>query len=139
MANRLMSNRVYTGQKDVKIINVVAASGGASAPTLNASKSWGVASITRVAQGKYRFALGLLRDGVVNPDVYREFQGHTVGCISPTADTASTVTQSVVVNDNSATTGLIDVWFYSPLGVLTDPLSGESMNLQFFFSDSSAP
>jgi hypothetical protein len=139
MANRMMANRVYTGQKDVKIVNCVFTTDGGGAPTLNVSKSWGIASITRVAPGKYRFALGLLRDSVVYPDVYREFQGMVANVFSATADTAPGCPIAVVVNENTSTTGLIDVWFEAVVATGAAEVVSCTVAIQFMFSDSSAP
>jgi hypothetical protein len=140
MANRLMANRVYTGQKDVKIVNAVVTIGATGAPTLVVSKSWGIAAVTRVAAGKYRFALGYLRDGVTQVDVYREFQGAVINVFNLTADTAAVAPLCYVVNENSSTTGLIDVWFEATVaGGPIELANGEQVNVQFFFSDSSAP
>jgi hypothetical protein len=142
MANRMMANRVYTGQKDVKIINAVVAIGAAGAPTLNAAKSWGVASVAHGTAGKYVFTFGVLQNGQLILDTYRELQGVLAHFDTTGAAGASPAAPIVnVYSDLSATfgTSTLGIVCQAVGGVQTDPASGEILLVQFMFSDSSAP
>lgn len=137
MAMRLMANRVYTGQKDMKIPNLVATGNGAAAPTPNPAKSWGVASVTRQGVGKYTLQMGVSVNGAVVPDVYREFMGMNVTVIG-TGGAAPAVCKAAVVTDSTAVDGTLVIQMYSPAGAAADLAANETLLLIPFFTDSSA-
>lgn len=138
MANRLMANRVYTGRKDVKKINAVLTSAGAADPTLDTTKSWGVAQVTRSAAGRWLFKLGLLKDGAVVPDVYRDLIGVNVVAAHPSGGLPN-ISGVGVYLDASSTTGQITLSLLGGASVETDPTSTHKVLVEFTFADSSAP
>ena len=140
MASRLMANRVYTGKKDWKILNAQAAIGGTGAITLNTSKSFGVASVTRTSAGLYVFTFGLTANGTVRKDPYLQFLGMNFTFIGASA-AASLVDAVSVTADATATAGTctLTVQCLNFAGSAVDPASGEVMLGTFFFADSGAP
>jgi hypothetical protein len=139
MAQRMMANRVYTGQKDVKLPNVVLTGTGATAPTIVPSRSWGVASISRSAAGKYVLTFGTSVNGRVNLDVYREFMGLIATAIG-TGGADPAVTQVAVIDDSTAVAGTctLTIQCYGPTGSAADLAASETLCLVPLFSDSSA-
>ncbi len=145
MANRLLSNRIYTNRKDRKVIHAVVAIGGTGAPTLNAGKSPGVLSVTRNSAGKYTFVFGTSQNGANVLDPYYEFSGLSCTFDTTGASNANPAAPVVsVINDASATPATCAVQiicqkFTATSGDAADPASGEKMLIDFVFIDSSAP
>jgi hypothetical protein len=138
MANRLMANRSYTGRKDVKTINAVLTSNGAADPTLDTGKSWGVAQVTRAAAGRWLFKLGLLKDGAVVPDTYRDLIGVNVVGVHPSGGLPN-IGSGAVYLDASSTTGQVTLSLLGGASVETDPTSTHKVLVEFVFADGSAP
>jgi len=140
MASRLMANRVYTGKKDWKILNAQAAIGGTGAITLNTSKSFGVASITRTSAGLYVFTFGLTANGAVRKDPYLQFLGMNFTFTGASAAASLVAAVSVTANATAtAGTCTLTVSCLDFAGTPVDPASGEVMQAIFFFADSGAP
>ncbi len=138
MANRLLSNRIYTHKKDTKIAFLKATIGATGAPTLDAS-SKGILSIARSAAGKYLITFGTSVNGVNVVDVYRELMGFTANVIGIGGTAAPLAPIVNVVNLNLAA-GTLELWFEATVaGGAIELGNGETVLAQFFFGDSSAP
>lgn len=140
MANRLLSNRIYSHKKDIKIAHAKVAIGATGAPTLDTTASKGILSVSRSAAGKYLFTFGVTQNGQNMVDLYKELLGVTVfirgvgGTVMPIAPIWG------VVNEAIATAGTLELWFEATVaGGAIELGNGETINAQFFFGDSSAP
>jgi hypothetical protein len=138
MANRLLSNRIYTHKKDTKIAFLKASIAASGVATMD-SLSKGILSVARSAAGKYTVTFGTSVNGVNALDVYRELMGFTANVIG-IAGTAAPLAPIVnVVNINLAA-GTLELWFEATVaGGAIELGNGETILAQFFFGDSSAP
>jgi hypothetical protein len=134
-----MANRVYTGRRDVKVVNCVVSIGATGAPTLDTTKSWGVASVARSAAGKYTVTFGLLKDGVAVVDTYRDLLGVIITPIGLNGTAAPVNNITEIVNDLTASSGTIEVWFETVARAFTELVSGTSWKAVFIFADGSGP
>lgn len=134
MANRSFTQFRQTLEKKVVELFGKVTFGSSGAPTLDATNSKGIKSITRVSAGKYDIVLGLVGGA---QDVYVQFlhAKHVfLNATAPAAPQMYVVSQSV----NTPTTGKITIQFANA-GVATDPASGEVVYLELSLKDSTAP
>jgi hypothetical protein len=138
MANRLLSNRIYSHKKDTKIAFLKAAIGGTGVATMDAL-SKGILSFARSSAGKYLVTFGVSVNGVNQVDVYRELMGFTANVIGISGTAAPLAPIVNVVNLNLAA-GTLELWFEATVvGGAIELGNGETVLAQFFFGDSSAP
>jgi hypothetical protein len=138
MANRLLSNRIYTAKKDTKIAFLKASIAGTGVATMD-PLSKGILSFARSAAGKYLVTFGVSVNGVNALDVYREFMGMTCNVIGISGTAAPLAPIVNVVNLNLAA-GTLELWFEATVvGGAIELGNGETVYAQFFFGDSSAP
>lgn len=143
MASRLMANRQYAHERDIKYVYAKVAIGATGAPTLDVANSKGVLSITRNGVGDYTVVFGFTGGGGQNVlDTYAKFldaqlvvqnaagiplvEGFGIKAIDISGATASVRFQmfhaAVTTNVNTA----------------ADPTSGDTLYLSFAFGDSTA-
>lgn len=142
MANRLLSNRIYSQEKDRKIVNIKATgTGNGTVPTLDAANSKGVLSITRQGAGLYDIAFGTVGNGLNVPDTYVKFLAlHLALGTASFAAATSTIGYYIVPASNFiSTTGVMRIQLLSATNTAVDPASGDIVYLQFEFGDSTAP
>lgn len=148
MADRDMSNKLFSFDKMRKFVGLKVSVGAAGALTLDAANSKGVASITRNSAGNWSIQFGYIANGNTFADRYRRFLG--MKFVSNTsgvgANTPTTVSYGAsVVNDATATTGILTILLAGPTAAgntapaAVDPANGEVVYLVFEFADSDAP
>lgn len=138
MASRLLSNRIYSAEKDRKILNAHVTIGATGAPTLVAADSIGVISITRNSAGDYTVVFGTPANGVNVLDTYYQFLFLGAAFKASGAPAAPDVgIKSIDVKDPAKCS--LEFVCFNNSGTATDPGNGEEMFLHFEFGDSSAP
>lgn len=121
MANRNF-NRVQSATKEAKLIHAHVAIGSSGAPTLNASKSQGVASISRTSEGLYVLTLS---------DLYNSLLGFQAMVIGTSADNIKFQVNAEAV----ATAKTITFNTYAPTAaddtalVVNDPVDGSIIKI----------
>lgn len=140
MANRLMANRQYSFERDIKTLFAHVTIGATGAPTLDGPNSLGVLSITRGTAGLYTVTFGTSVNGVNTLDTYFQFVQMAMDVKNATGVviTATFGIKSIDVSNPA----LCSITFQTLGGVnsivATDPASGDELFLMFKFSDSSA-
>jgi len=132
MANRYFTQFRYSLEKAVVDLFGLVTFGASGAPTLSASASKGIKSITRVSAGVYDIVLGVGN----NQDVYYTLLMAKHVFLNATAP-ASPEMYVVSQNVSTPTTGKIRVTF-AAAGVATDPGNGEVVMLQLTLRNSNA-
>ena len=138
MANRWLNQFRYSFEK--RLVNPIIrfAAGASGAPTLDATNSKGIYSITRdgAVAGKYTVQFGSAQNAVKVPDVYVKFLGLSWTNVFTSISTVAAV---CVLSDTTATDGKLIFQCTNYAGAAVDPASGEVMIVQFTFKDSTAP
>ena len=122
MANRNF-NRKQALEKEVKEIYAKVAIGASGAPTLNASQSQGVASISRSSAGLYVLIL---------QDKYMRLMHASIAIVTPTAEDIKANVSAEDVSSAKTVTFRCDT-----AGVATDPSSGDSFLISLQLKNSS--
>lgn len=132
IANRYYTQFRYSLEKAVVDLFGLVTFGAAGAPTLNATKSKGIKSITRTGAGAYDIVFGVGS----NQDVYVDllFAGAVFLAANPASPVMHVVSQTVA----TPTTGKISVQFRDYAGAATDPGNGELGYLKFQLKNSTA-
>lgn len=129
----------FRQQFEKKVVDVFAnvTIGSTGAPTLSATNSKGVLSITRVSAGLYTFVFGT--NSSLPKDTYVKLLN--VSCVfnSGSSAPASPLLNVVANSVSTAGTCSLQVQFRSLAGAATDPASGEILYVDFCFGDSTAP
>lgn len=148
MANRDMTNQLYSFDKMRKFVNVRVSVGASGAVTLDAAKSKGVASVTRNSAGNWTIQFGYIANSVTVADQYTRLLSLSTHMKTDGVGANARTTASYgcdVVSDTVATDGKITVQFAGPTNSTTttaiavDPANGEVAFLEFEFADSDAP
>jgi len=122
MANRNF-NRKQALEKEVKEIYAKVAIGASGAPTLNASQSIGVASVSRTSAGLYVLTL---------QDAYMRLMDAHICVVTPSAeDIVSNVSAEAVATAKTVT------FRTTAAGVATDPASGDTLLISLQLKNSS--
>ena len=141
MAMRWMSNRIYSHEKDRKMMTLLLTGAGAAVPTFVAATTKGIASIAWTATGILDIQFGNIVNGITLPDLYTRFLGLSVTpSLVGTYTAASSVVNAYVVAANNAisTTGIMRIQLISGTGVAANLVASELLYLTFTFGDSSA-
>lgn len=139
MANRNMGNRIYSFERDRKIVNAKVAIGATGAPTLDAANSKGVISVVRNSAGDYTFTFGYAQNGVNQIDVYNKFLGLDIAIQNATG---IPFTATYGIKAVTLLSGTIEIVFSAPIAAgntglqATDPVNGDTLYLEFTFGDS---
>jgi hypothetical protein len=134
MANRSYVRNTMSLEKNPIALYALVAIGGTGAPTLNATKSLGIYSMTRTGVGAYSMKLGLNAQSV---DTYqRLISAHAVSVDS----SAPSWLGMYVTADNSANASApaVNIQFLDAAGAAVDPASGESLRIKLELSNSTA-
>lgn len=133
MANRFFNHAFYSLEKAPVVLFAKVAIGSTGAPTLNASQSKGVSSISRTSAGLYVITL---------QDVYvRLLNCHAVRTLASGLPAAPAYN---VVSNTVSTTKTITVQFAGATAtadtalVATDPSNGSTLDFVIWLSNSSA-
>jgi len=122
MANRNY-NRYQALEKEVKTLFAKVAIGSTGAPTIDASKSLGIASITRTGAGAYEVTL---------QDKYMRLMHLDVHIQTPSAEDI----KAHLIADNVASTAKF-TFRCDTAGTATDPASGDSFLIRVDLKNSS--
>lgn len=137
MANRYTNQ--FIGAFEKKVVNIYArvTFGNTGAPTLDATKSKGVVSVTRNGAGDFTFVFGT-KTGML--DVYNKLLQATctfnAGSSLPAAPIMSVKTNSVAT---VGTCSLRVLFACLDTPAATDPANGEVGHFMFTMGDSTAP
>jgi hypothetical protein len=143
MSSKWMANRVYSAEKDRKIITMRLTGTGASTATLDTANSKGVAAITRNSVGNYDIQFGNSINGVIVPDPFVKVLDVNVTLfLVATYGPATSVTQAYVVNGSNAvnSTGVVRIIFVAANGTnAVDIANTDIVTVTFTMGDSTAP
>lgn len=134
-----MGNRIYSFERDRKMVNARVTIGAAGAPTLDAANSKGVASIARNSAGDYTITFGTTVNSQIVPDVYYKFL--QMSCVIQNA-TGVPITAGYGIKAITLSAGTIEFVMQGPTAagntapIPTDPASGDVLWLEFEFGDS---
>lgn len=134
MANRYFTQFIKSLQKDPVLLFARVTFGASGAPTLDASKSKGIKSITRTGAGAYTVTLGGGGPNGANADVYPALLQLKHCFLNATAPASPGM---YIVSETVKTNGQINIVF-NAAGTATDPASGEEVKLSFFLTNSTA-
>jgi hypothetical protein len=134
MANRFFNQFGKTLEKEVVKLFGRVTFGAAGAPTLDATNSKGIKSITRTGAGAYDITLGVGS----NLDVYPRFLSFHLVNINAAAAAAPLV-RVTAESVATPTTGKISIQFATSPGVATDPGNGEEVRFEVTLKNSTAP
>lgn len=141
MANRLLSNRIFSAERDVKMIYARFSIGATGDPTLVTTngQSKGVLSVTRNGAGDYTIAFGTNAGGFSVPDHYSKLLWFDFKfLLASTTALAAPVAKLTV--DSIATAGTLQFGFFDlETPALTELANGEVVLAKFEFGDSNAP
>lgn len=138
MANRLMANRTYSHERDIKRVFAKVAIGATGAPTLDVANSKGVLSITRGTAGLYTIVFGTSVNGVNALDTYVKFLHCDMSVQNATGVPAAPTLGVKAVNIADATLANLVVQTVNNAGAAADPANGDTLYFEFEFGDSSA-
>lgn len=139
MANRNMGNRIYSFERDRKMVNARVTIGAAGAPTLDTANSKGVLSIARNSAGDYTITFGASLNGVNAVDVYNKFLQMSVVVQNATG---VPITAGYGIKAITLSAGTIEFVMQGPTAagitapIPTDPADGDVLWLEFEFGDS---
>lgn len=108
--------------------------GAVGAPTLNASQSVGIKSMSRTGVGAYTINFGIA-SGPTQNDNYKRCM--MVNYISLAASSSTASVQLIADNSNSSTAPNIQIQFVSAPGVAVEVGSGEVILLEIVLSNTS--
>lgn len=124
MANRTFNDNQAL-EKEIKFLYAKVSIGATGAPTLVQPGSLGIASVTRVSAGLYRFTL---------VDAYPKLMQVDPMLLSATAENLTFQTKLETVS----TTKLVEI-FTLTAGVATDPASGDVLLVRFDLKNTTVP
>ena len=128
MANRSFNQFAFSLEKAKVFLYMQVSFGASGAPTLNASNSKGIASISRVSAGKYNI---ILQDAYVRLMMAKHVFINATAPASP----SMYVTSSSVSSVSSPQLQVV----FNAAGVSTDPGNGEVVLIEIELSNSTAP
>jgi len=139
MANRYYNNQAFTLEPAIVKLFAKVTFGAAGAPTLSATDSKGVVSVTRNSQGLFTFVFGT-QAGML--DVYYKFKGayvifNTVGTGAVPAAPLYYISADATATPASCSLQL--TFTDKAQAGVTDPGNGEVGFFEFTFKNSSAP
>jgi hypothetical protein len=143
MANRLMANRSYTHERDVKTVYAKVAIGAAGAPTLDAANSKGVLSVTRNSAGDYTFVFGVQVNGVNVLDTYFKLLNVSMSVQNATGVPVTSDFGIKAINISNSALASVELVTVAPTSsavttpIPADPANGDILYVEFEFSDSS--
>lgn len=117
----------------VKTVYAKVAIGATGAPTLSASNSKGVVSVTRNSAGLYTFVFGTATG---NLDTYVKLLNVKITFQNASAIAAAPITYVRTLAIATAGTASVQVGCVNGSLAATDPASGETMYAEFVFGDS---
>lgn len=141
MANRYFNNQAFTMEPAIVKLFAKVSFGNSGAPTLSATESKGVVSVTRDNQGIFTFVFGT-QAGML--DVYYKLKHvavifDTSGVGANTAPAAPIVALSANAVATPASCSLQITLFDADTPAATDPASGEIGYFEFTLKNSNAP
>lgn len=140
MANRFGNQFQVTLEKRVTDIYAKVTFGTSGAPTLVASGSKGVLSVTRNSAGTYTFVFGVTQNGAKALDVYYKLVATSV-TFDTSGTSAAPAAPGLYIKSNQvnvANTASLQIVLTNTSGTATDPASTEIGYFDFTFGDSSA-
>jgi len=138
MANRYNNQFQLTQEKRVTSIYAKVAFGATGAPTLSASNSKGVLSVTRNSAGTYTFVFGSGSGVSLQKDSYVKLL--SAGVVLNSGASAPAAPGMYIKADNTSSNSQASIQIVmNAAGTATDPASGEIGYFQFIFGDSVAP
>jgi hypothetical protein len=138
MANRYNQQFQLTQEKRVTSIFAKVSFGASGAPTLSASNSKGVLSVTRNSAGTYTFVFGSGSGVSLQKDSYVKIIGG--GVLFNSGSSAPAAPGMYIKADNIASTANASIQVVmNAAGTATDPANGEIGYFEFIFGDSTAP
>lgn len=141
MANRLMANRLYTHERDVKVVYARVTIGATGAPTLDALNSRGVLSITRNSVGDYTVVFGVNVNNVNVLDTYVKLLQMSAVVQNATGVPITSDFGIKAINVSNNTLASLEFVMVGPTAAgntaptPTDPASGDILYLEFEFGD----
>ena len=137
MANRSFQ-RLQALDKEIKIIHGQFAVGGSGAPTLSASKSVGVKSVSRNSAGDYTLVLGVPGG---DSDLYSHFFGMYFDIQKSTAigSTAGGASFQLKAAPTVSTDGTINFIALNSSGAAAEIGSGETVHFMIVLKNSALP
>ena len=137
MANRSFQ-RLQALDKEIKIIHGQFAVGGSGAPTLSASKSVGVKSVTRNSAGDYSVVLGVPGG---SSDLYSHFFGGYFDIQKSTAlgGTSGGMAFQLKAAPTVSTDGTVNFIALDKDGAAAEIGSGETVHFMFVLKNSALP
>ena len=137
MANRSFQ-RLQALDKEIKIIHGQFAVGGSGAPTLSASKSVGVKSVTRNSAGDYSVVLGVPGG---SSDLYSHFFGGYFDIQKSTAlgGTSGGMAFQLKAAPTVSTNGTVNFIALDKDGAAAEIGSGETVHFMFVLKNSALP
>ena len=138
MSNRYMNQFQLTQEKRVTALFAKVTFGATGAPTISASNSKGILSVTRNSAGTYTFVFGSGSGVSLQKDSYVKLMG--AGVVMNSGASAPAAPAMYIKADNSSSTSLASIQIVMNAGgTATDPATGEIGYFQFIFGDSTAP
>lgn len=138
MANRYLNQFQLAQEKRVTSIFAKVSFGVSGAPTLSASNSKGILSITRNSAGTFTFVFGSGSGVSLQKDSYVKVLGGSV--LFNSGASAPAAPSMYIKADNSASASQASIQVVlNAAGTATDPASGEIGYFEFIFGDSTAP
>ena len=140
MANRWLNQFPLTFEKVVVHPCAKVSIGATGAPTLSASNSKGVLSVSRLATGRYKFIFGSSPNGATQLDTYVKVLGINAVFDTSGNSNAAPVSPIPYIYDNAiSSSAYVTVQFVDYAGSAADPANGEIMYIDFVFGNSTAP
>jgi hypothetical protein len=137
MANRYNQQFQLTQEKRVTSIFAKVTFGASGAPTLSASNSKGVLSVTRNSAGTYTFVFGSGSGVSLQKDSYVKLL--SINTVMNSGASAPAAPGLYIKADNSASTSSASIQIVmNAAGTATDPATGEIGYFEFIFGDSTA-
>jgi hypothetical protein len=138
MANRYNQQFQLTQEKRVTAIFAKVTFGATGAPTLSASNSKGVLSVTRNSAGTYTFVFGSGSGVSLQKDSYVKLL--SINNVMNSGASAPAAPAMYIKADNTASNSSASIQIVmNSAGTATDPASGEIGYFEFIFGDSTAP
>ena len=138
MANRYNQQFQLTQEKRATAIFAKVTFGASGAPTLSASNSKGVLSVTRNSAGTYTFVFGSGSGVSLQKDSYVKLL--TINNVMNSGASAPAAPSMYIKADNTASNSSASIQIVmNSAGTATDPASGEIGYYEFIFGDSTAP
>lgn len=129
----------FRQQFEKKVVDVYAkvAIGATGAPTLSATNSKGVLSVTRNSAGLYTFVFGT--NTVLPKDTYVKLLGISHVFASGSSAPAAPSLNIVAISVATVNVCSLQVQFRDVSGTAADPANGETLYIDFCMGDSTAP